>query len=106
MKEAFESRSRRFTFDDVTIHDPAMPCPRRSARFNNLRADIGKGSRQDDLMRHTEISAPPDLQVLCIEGLKCGCAVEHHHHGFDAGRPTLVTELSTGRDQKWFADLV
>src|SRR5581483_2525862 len=77
-REAFWSRSRRSAPDDVTIHDPAMPCARLGAHFDNFRADVGKRPRKDDLMRHTEIRTPPDLQSLGIERLESGAAVEHH----------------------------
>src|SRR6185437_2432542 len=65
----------RNAFENVAIHDPAVPPARLCPRRCDLRRRLGQGTRKNDLMRHAEISAPPDVQISWVERLERGAAV-------------------------------
>src|SRR5262249_41612820 len=71
--------SGRYAFENIAIHDPAMPYPRLRTRFRDLSRDFGKRSRERQLVRHAEISTPPDMKSRRLQGLEGRAAIEHYY---------------------------
>ena len=91
---------------DIDIHHPAMLRPRLGPHLDDLITDLGKWPLAYDLLFHTDIATPPDVQAFGWQGLKRTGAIQHHNRSIYTRWPSLIPQLATRSDNKWCANVV